>query len=197
MRKQLLLCVSLFVLANYDAAFAQGPANTGPIATQEASAGAVPAPSQMAELIGWISANFQLPEVQDHPRVELVTPARMAAVRYRGLASDRDPVAAEAGRTAPPEIGQDVYAIYDDRTRTIYLHKGWDPTKPADVSVLVHELVHHIQNVSAMKFACPQEREKDAYFAQMAWLKKFNRTIEDEFEIDPMAILVRTNCGLW
>jgi hypothetical protein len=195
MRKQLLLCLSLFVLAGHETAFAQGPANVGPIATQEAPRKAGPAPLQIAELISWISANFELPEVRDLPRVELITVARMAAVRYRGLASDRDPVAAEAGRTAPPEIGQDVYAIYDDRTRTIYLHKQWDPAKPADVSVLVHELVHHIQNVTAMKFACSQEREKDAYFAQMAWLKKFNRTIEDEFEINPMAILVRTNCG--
>ena len=66
---------------------------------------------------------------------------------------------------------------------------------PAEVSVLVHELVHHLQNVSRMKFTCPQEREKDAYAAQHAWLALFGRTLEQEFEIDPMTVLVRTNCG--
>jgi hypothetical protein len=146
-------------------------------------------------LATWLSLNFGLPAMSDHPQVEMVTPARMAAVRFRGLTSDREPFAAEGGRTAPPEFGQDVYAIYDVRTRTIYLHKGWSSERPADVSVLVHEMVHHIQNITSQKFACPQEREKAAYEAQRAWLAQFGRTLEDEFEIDPMTILVRTNCG--
>ena len=120
----------------------------------------------------------------------------MAAVRYRGLASDRQTqVAAEAGRSAPPEFGQEVYAVYDDTKRIIYLHTGWSANSPADVSVLVHELVHHLQNVAGIKFTCPQEREKDAYDAQRTWLERSGRTLEDEFEIDPMTVLVRTNCG--
>jgi hypothetical protein len=147
-------------------------------------------------LVTWLSINFGLPANHDHPQIETVTPARMAAVRFRGLASDRAPnVAAEAGRTAPPEFGQEVYALYDDSRRVIYLQQGWTGTTPAEVSVLVHELVHHLQNAAGMKFSCPQEREKDAYKAQREWLALFGRTLEQEFEIDPMTVLVRTNCG--
>jgi hypothetical protein len=159
-------------------------------------ASVLPTDALLTQIMTWLSANFDLPAAKEHPRIEFVTPARMAAVRYRGLASDREPrVAAEAGRTAPPEFGQEVYALYDISKKTIYLHTNWNAASPADVSVLVHELVHHLQNAAGMKFACPQEREKDAYNAQRAWLALFNRTLEQEFEIDPMTVLVRTNCG--
>jgi hypothetical protein len=147
-------------------------------------------------LVTWLSINFGLPANHGLPQIETVTSARMAAVRYRGLVSDRSPnVAAEAGRSAPAEVGQDVYAVYDDNRRTIYLQQGWTGSTPAEVSVLVHELVHHLQNVSGEKFGCPQERERLAYDAQRAWLALFNRTLEQEFEIDAMTVLVRTHCG--
>jgi hypothetical protein len=147
-------------------------------------------------LVTWLSINFGLPATNELPQIESVTSARMAAVRYRGLVSDRSQnVAAEAGRSAPAEVGQDVYAVYDDTRRTIYLQQGWTGSSPAEVSVLVHELVHHLQNVSGQKFSCPQERERLAYDAQRAWLALFDRTLEQEFEIDPMTVLVRTHCG--
>jgi hypothetical protein len=162
----------------------------------ESTGAAGPSPALLTQLTAWLEVNFDLPAANEPPRVERVSAARMAAVRFRGLVSDRQAqVAAEAGRLAPPEFGQEVYAVYDDSKRIVYLHTHWSADSPADVSVLVHELVHHLQNVAGAKFACPQEREKDAYQAQRAWLDQFGRTIEDEFEIDPMTVLVRTNCG--
>jgi hypothetical protein len=143
----------------------------------------------------WLSVNFGLPATNDLPRVELVPAAKMAAVRYHGFASGRPAhVAAESGRSAPADAGEDVHALYDDRQKTIYLHERWTGATAADVSVLVHELVHHLQNLAGTKFLCPQEREKDAYKAQRAWLDLFNRTLEQEFDIDPMTVLVRANC---
>jgi len=197
MRKHLFLCASLFVLGTSNPALPQ-VAETTYLTTGFAQGEPVtsaPSSAQLSEIIAWISGKLALPEISELPRVELVTPARMAAVRFRGLASDREALAVEAGRTAPPEFGQDVYAVYDDSKRTVYLHKQWNAARPADMSLLVHELVHHIQNVGALKFSCPQEREKDAYEAQRTWLAQFDRTLEQEFEIDPMTVLVRTNCG--
>jgi hypothetical protein len=197
MRNQLLLGAALFIIGTSYPALPQGAETTNlPTAfAKEEPRNTLPSSAQLSQIIGWIAVNLDLPEVRELPRIELVTPARMAAVRFRGLVSDRDSLAAEAGRTAPPEFGQDVYAVYDDVKQAIYLHKDWNSDRPADISVLVHELVHHIQNVAALKFACPQEREKDAYKAQRTWLEQFGRTLEDVFEIDPMTILVRTTCG--
>jgi hypothetical protein len=149
----------------------------------------------LTTIVLWVSINFGLPATYDHPKVEIVPPAKMAAVRFQGLTSDRAAsVAIEAGRKAQADFGHEVYALYDDRRRIIYLHEGWAGKSPRDVSLLVHEMVHHMQNAAGKKFTCPQEREKDAYKAQSEWLALFGRTLEQEFEIDGMTMLVRTNC---
>jgi hypothetical protein len=152
--------------------------------------------SLLIVLVTWLSVNFGLPVVEEYPRVELVPPAKMAEVRYSRLAAAQpDRAAAEAGRSAPPEIGHDVFAIYDDASRTIYLPQNWTGKTPAEVSLLVHELVHHLQNVSGEKFFCAGEREKVAYRAQARWLELFDKSLAQEFDLDPMTLLVRTNCG--
>ena len=87
-----------------------------------------------------------------------------------------------------------VEAFYDDATRTIYLPKGWSGRSPAELSVLVHEMVHHVQNVAGLTYACREEREKIAYAAQRQWLALFGRDLMREFKIDPLTLLVRTNC---
>ncbi|HUG61279.1 MAG TPA: DUF6647 family protein, partial [Methylomirabilota bacterium] len=72
--------------------------------------------------------------------------------------------------------------------------EGWTGTSPAEVSVLVHELVHHLQNVGGVAYDCPEAREKPAYQAQARWLELFGGSLEEAFQVDPMTILVRTNC---
>jgi hypothetical protein len=146
-------------------------------------------------IVTWLSINFGLPPVYEHPRVEFVSAATMADVRYSRLASNRqERVAAEAGHATQTKFGHDVHAIYDDLSRTIYLPEGWTGETPAEVSVLVHELVHHLQNVAVLKYDCSEAREKPAYQAQARWLELFDKNLAEEFEIDEMTVLVRTNC---
>jgi hypothetical protein len=85
-------------------------------------------------------------------------------------------------------------AVYSDATHTIYLPEGWTGGTPAELSVLVHELVHHVQNVGGLKYACPQEREKLAYMAQERWLGLFGHNLEADFELDAFSLLVKTRC---
>jgi hypothetical protein len=87
-----------------------------------------------------------------------------------------------------------VEAYYDDTTRTIFLPQGWSGQSPAELSLLVHEMVHHVQNVAGLTYACPEEREKIAYAARRQWLALFGRDLMREFRIDPMTLLIRTNC---
>jgi len=145
----------------------------------------------MTELLNaivlWISINLAVPAVYDHPRIEYVPPAKMIAMRLRGM-----PTAAQAA-LLPSQI-PDVVAIYDDEKRTIFLPEGWTGKTPAELSVLVHEMVHHLQNVSGQKFECPAAREKPAYLAQDKWLKQFDQTLEQDFEIDLFTIVVKSAC---
>lgn len=146
-------------------------------------------------LVTWLSINFGLPAIYEHPRVEFASAVKMAEVRYSRLASGRlGDVAAEGGLLAPAEFGQNVEAIYDDVSRTIYLTEGWTGATPGEVSVLAHELVHHLQNVGGLTYDCPEAREKPAYRAQTRWLELFGKSLFEEFELDPMTFLVRTNC---
>jgi hypothetical protein len=59
---------------------------------------------------------------------------------------------------------------------------------------LVHEMVHHLQNVNGQKFECPAAREKPAYLAQDQWLKQFGHTLENDFNVDMFTVVVKSAC---
>lgn len=139
---------------------------------------------RLPDVIGtWLSRHFDLPESADPPMIAFSRVEAMAALRYGSAASSTS-----AGATA------DIVAIYVDADRTIYLPEGWTGNSPAELSMIVHEMVHHLQNQAGMKFACPEEREKVAYEAQQAWLALFGRDLSSDFGIDPFTVLVRTQC---
>jgi hypothetical protein len=146
----------------------------------------------LTAIVLWLSTNFGIPPSYDHPRVEFAPAAEIIALRYKGLA---------AGWLLRPGVvtGQsnqvaEVVSVYDDTTKTIYLPDGWTGSKPADLSILVHEMVHHLQNVGKLKFECPQEREQLAYTAQERWLGLFGHDLLSDFQLDPLTILVKTKC---
>jgi hypothetical protein len=144
-------------------------------------------PALLREIIGWLSHNFDLPASDALPTVAFTTTAHMNALRYRGLLHhDQQSTAGTGSATV---------AIYDSATRTIYLPEGWRGATPAEMSVLVHEVVHHLQHAAKVPHACPEEREKLAYRAQERWLLRFDRTLSSEFGTDGFTLLVRTSCG--
>ncbi len=149
----------------------------------------------LTEIVTWLSANFDLPAIQDHPSVEFVSPAKLASMRYEdnGCLPDRP---CETGVYEPVEAAhqREVVALYEGTTRTIFLSDLWTGTTPADQSVLVHEMVHHLQNLGELRFECPRAREKLAYTAQDRWLKRFGKDLETEFEVDMFTIIVSSAC---
>lgn len=137
------------------------------------------APSILDTIELWLEANFDLPPAARPPVLATAPAAQLVEIRY-GPAS-----------TVPPG---EVVAAYDDASRTIYLARGWTGGTPAQLSVLVHEMVHHLQASADMRFACPAEREKLAYRAQDAWLGLFGMDLEGTFGVDPATLLVATVC---
>ena len=134
----------------------------------------------LAAIEAWLAFQFDLPGVERHPRIELAHPASIAALRGGG------------GLEASSQ--QDIVAVYSDATQTIYLPEGWTGTTPTELSILVHELVHHVQNMAGLKYACPQEREKLAYAAQERWLGLFGHSLERDFGLDGFSLLTKTRC---
>ena len=141
----------------------------------------------------WFSIEFDLPAVHHYPLAEFVPRAKIVALRYGRMLSDRDAGVASGDRSAT-SAGNDVVAVYSDSSQTIYLPEGWTGATPAELSVLVHETVHHVQNLLRLKYECPEQRERLAYLAQERWLGLFNRSLASDFELDPLSLLVKTRC---
>jgi len=138
-----------------------------------------PPPSLIDTIELWLVANFDLEPAASPPDLMTVAASRLVEIRY-----------GPASLVAPGEV----MGAYDDASRIIYLSEGWNGRTPDQLSVLVHEMVHHLQASADMRFACPAEREVLAYRAQDAWLQLFGMDLESAFGIDPAALLVATVC---
>ena len=140
----------------------------------------------------WLSANFNLPPLSEPPKIELVSPARIMAIRHQAFnVEQRHDIAA----MPPVSDPRDTVAVYDDPNRTIYLPLTWTGGTAADLSMLVHEMVHHLQNIGGIRYECPAAREELAYRAQDQWLRLFGQSLEHTFGIDKFTLKVSTSCG--
>lgn len=185
MLKPLSLFAALVVIAG--AGPASTPRHTAIAAESRSIDEQAVTPALLAEIAAWLSQHFDLPAAERPPKVAFVTPGEITAVRYRGFLGNNN--------GASPYDANDTVAVYEAASETIYLPEGWRGSKPADMSVLVHEMAHHLQHQADLKFACPAEREHLAYAAQQRWLQRSGRSLAQEFGIDGFTLLVRTNCG--
>ncbi len=133
----------------------------------------------LSAIVVWLSINFDLPATYDHPEIVFAPAAQISDLGYADKSKENQ---------------QAVEAVYNDVRRVIYLPDSWDEKSPADLSILVHEMVHHLQNLSEIEYACPGAREEPAYAAQGRWLKLFGYNIFDEFDLDRMTLKVTTLC---
>jgi hypothetical protein len=150
----------------------------------------------LTAIVLWLSANFDLPAKHDHPKIEIVPATEIAALRYRAFTPEKQSEILSLGRnTAAPGRDGDVVAVYDNARKTIFLPMGWTGGTPAELSVLVHEVVHHLQKAANLTYECPAAREELAYAAQDKWLGLFGRSLLSEFDIDPFTLKMKTVCG--
>ncbi len=127
----------------------------------------------------WLVANYGLVAAPELPALVAAPDADLVAMRYGAQAEVR-----------PGEV----VAIYRDGLGTIFVSDSWTGGTPAELSILVHEMVHHLQRAGGMRFACPAEREVLAYRAQNDWLGLFGETLETAFGMDAATLLVGTVC---
>lgn len=153
----------------------------------------------LTAIVLWLTANFDLPESYQHPDVVLASAEEISAVRDHLILAATGSAMAPTSHAHAEAHGHsghgEIVAIYVDATRTIHLPREWTGATPAELSVLVHEMVHHLQNIGGLRHACPQEREKLAFAAQERWLRMFGSSLADSFGIDPLTLLVRTTCA--
>ena len=169
--------------------------------SKKQSGGVLPSPALIKAIKYWLSFNFNLRATYPDPYIELAPIEKIAALRFKGFLSEgpRDITVTHQQEPIPLEDmiasnERQVIAVYDDEMKTIYLPKNWTGSTPMELSILVHEMVHHLQGATKTKYECPQERERLAYTAQEKWLGLFGRNIEEDFGIDPLTLIVTTRC---
>ncbi|QEL24823.1 hypothetical protein FQV39_21220 [Bosea sp. F3-2] len=134
----------------------------------------------------WVGAKLEQPVPASLPRLVFEPAGQIAASRLKQYASE---IIQQQGRPS-------IISIYDSREKIIYLTDAWTGATAADLSVLVHELVHHFQEMHQTKFECDAAHEAKAFELQEKWLRLFGLSLEGEFQIDPFTLLVRTSCGM-
>lgn len=145
-------------------------------------------------IVTWLSINFGLPANYDLPKIKFAAPMEIAFIRYGAFSAVRRREVTTAYAALPAAQRQSVVSVYQDKEKSIVLPLGWKGVTPADISILVHEMVHHLQNSARLHYACPQEREALAYAAQEKWLGLFGRSLHSDFDIDEMTLVVSTRC---
>ena len=131
----------------------------------------------MSVITLWLSLTFGLPAVSEYPQVRFLPSHQMSALHSNAAAGEHT-----------------ILGTYDPRTKTIILREHWDSRNPADVSVLVHELVHYLQDTAALRYECAGDREALAYDAQQRWLKLFGKDLQSAFGLDAFTLRLRTMC---
>ncbi len=114
------------------------------------------------------------------PPVHLAAPAQLARMLYGDKAA--------ADRICPT-------ALYSIDRHEIYLSTSWNTDDLRDRSVLLHELVHHLQILNKVKVDCPALYDRQAYALQAAWLRE--QGIDEPYSflrLDEFTIYTTTRC---
>jgi len=106
----------------------------------------------IAILDTWLDATAPWERRAAPPRVRIVSEEELRTVA--------GPARRNHGRTR---------GLYDAEETVIYIAAPWNPRDAEDVSVLLHELVHHRQ--APHHWYCPGAQEEAAYELQDDWLR--------------------------
>ena len=98
-----------------------------------------------------------------------------------------------------PKTSTQVLALYNYHIKTILLYKDFSLSSIKDQSILLHELVHHMQYSEKYIYytmLCRGYTEKEALDIQEAWLLERNLTLEEAIEIGPLYRALLTMCDI-
>lgn len=121
------------------------------------------------------------PRYGETPVVERASSDRLFTVAHGRMADGYDAVI--------------VHGLYLGGGRAL-LSSDLDLSEPGGASVLLHELVHFLQDVTALDFRCSGDRERQAYLIQEDWLATAHgATLHEVLDVHPLSVLAETICA--
>jgi hypothetical protein len=129
-------------------------------------------------LIAWIAAHSNLaaagaPDIRYIPKQAMKGPFAFAAVKGSSLQLE---------------------AFYVPGKTAVYLRNTWRAGGLRDRSVLLHELVHHLQAVNNVHVSCMGTLERQAYDLQFKWLRE--NGVEDPYDFTGLDALTVVFAGI-
>ena len=112
----------------------------------------------LTALMIWIGANSTLDTNHDIPVVLFLTQEQMEQMYYGEHEHEKD----------------SLHGLYDIEDDVIILPDTWDRRKPWDMGVLLHEMVHYLQDQNEIKFACMANMEREAWPLQQKYLSEIH-----------------------
>jgi len=132
-------------------------------------------------LMVWISSVSGLSLPEDVPEITRVAPEHMASL-------------AHGAGAAGPETESGYLALYHADSQTVLLRRDWDMRDLRDRSILVHELVHHLQANAGRAYVCKGAMEREAYEIQAAWLEARGADLLEVMNMNGLFLYAVTRC---
>ena len=129
----------------------------------------------LTALMIWLGANTPFSTNFDIPVVMFLPQEEMNSMYYKDNEHEQ----------------KSLHGMYDQENDIIYLPDEWDRRSAWDMGVLVHEMVHYLQDMNEMKFACSAEMEKMAWPIQQFYLKKKHNF---DWSYDKLWFTMISNC---
>ena len=136
--------------------------------------------SLILALVTWASAQTGLPSTDSLPVVKHVSAKQMWHMAHPGMEYE-------------PDGTQQYLGLYANGV--MWLRDDWSPQSPLDVSVLLHELVHHMQAQANVEYPCRGKMEKVAHEAQFAWLEAAGLDPYETIGLNQLYYVMVTTCG--
>jgi hypothetical protein len=123
----------------------------------------------------WIGANTGYDVDLPHPVIKIVTQQELERIYSKGAGTENH-----------------LHGFYDRKEDIIYLPDTWKQYDPWSQGVLLHELVHYVQDQNQAKFQCTNEMEKELWPLQKQYLLEYHGYVWD---YDELWFAVISNCS--
>jgi len=131
-------------------------------------------------LMTWASTQTGLPVPDTVPIVKHVSAEQMWHMARPGTEYDADGA-------------QQYLGLYANGV--MWLRDDWSTDNVRDVSILLHESVHHMQAEAGTEYRCRGESERVAHEVQFAWLEAAGLDPFETIGINKLYYVMVTTCG--
>ncbi len=130
-------------------------------------------------LLMWIGQSTMYNVDIPHPRVVMMHPQELNEQYNKSILAKTNHV-------------EELWAYYNTKNQTIYLRQDFRQYDPWHRSILVHELLHHVQYWNKVKFQCINQMEEQAWPLQKKYLKEFHNI---DWNYDELWYLLISTCA--